>query len=77
MELAGFKEMIRIICSMYVFKGKRPFDRLRDINEMYGGFYEKQVEKLKPYKEMVLRHEEEIKEMSKQLREEEKKEKHK
>lgn len=77
MELAGFKEMIRIIYSMYVFKGKRPFDRLRDINEMYGGFYEKQVEKLKPYKEMVLRHEEELKEMSKQLREEEKKEKHK
>ncbi|KAM7348155.1 uncharacterized protein ACRADG_007572 [Cochliomyia hominivorax] len=67
MELAGFKEMIRIIYSIYVFKGKRPFQRLRDINEMYGGFYEKQVEGLKSYQEMIVRHAgaKEIKELTK------------
>ncbi|XP_065365719.1 uncharacterized protein LOC135958752 [Calliphora vicina] len=77
LQSAGFAEIVRIIYSMYVFKGRRPFDRLRDINEMYGGFYEKKVEPLKPFQDMIVRHVKgkEIKEIPKKLKEDSKQEK--
>ncbi|XP_037808447.1 uncharacterized protein LOC119601537 [Lucilia sericata] len=80
LNLAEFKEMVRIIYSIYTtYKGRRPFDRLRDINEMYGGFYEKKVEILIPYQDMLVRHvvrdKKEVKQVAKKTKEENKEKK--
>ena len=56
LEDCGFAEVTRIIYSLFVHKGRRPFDRLRDVNEMYGCLYEKQVEPILPFQEMIVRH---------------------
>ena len=52
----GFDEVTRVIYSLFVHKGRRPFDRLRDINEMYACLYEKQVEPILPFQGMIVRH---------------------
>ncbi|XP_005180394.2 uncharacterized protein LOC101887566 [Musca domestica] len=55
-EENGFQEMQRLLYSMYVYRGRRPFDHLRDLNEMYGCLYEKKLENLKPFRELEIRH---------------------
>ncbi|XP_073832373.1 uncharacterized protein [Musca autumnalis] len=55
-EEQGFKELWRILYSMYVYRDRRPFDHLRDLNEMYGCLYEKKLEALRPFQELTIRH---------------------
>ncbi|XP_061391628.1 mucin-4-like [Musca vetustissima] len=55
-EANGFREIQRVLYSMYVYKGRRPFDHLRDLDEMYGCLYEKEVEKLMPFEKLKIRH---------------------
>lgn len=56
LENYGFQEVNRIIYSLFVYKGRRPFDRLRDVNEMYGCLYEKCVPAIQPFQDMIVRH---------------------
>uniref|UniRef100_A0A1I8Q3C0 Uncharacterized protein n=1 Tax=Stomoxys calcitrans TaxID=35570 RepID=A0A1I8Q3C0_STOCA len=56
LEEMSYKEVKRILYSMYVYKGRRPFDHLRDLNEMHGSLYEFKVEPLKHFEELYPKH---------------------
>ncbi|XP_075156061.1 uncharacterized protein LOC142229392 [Haematobia irritans] len=57
LEEDGYNEIVRILYSMYVYKGRRPFDHLRDLNEMHGSLYEIKVEPIMHFEEIAVRNE--------------------
>lgn len=56
LDKTDFKETSRIIYSMYVHNGRRPFDKLRDMDEMYASLYIKKLEPLIHYDDFIIRH---------------------
>lgn len=56
LAVTDFQESTRIIYSMYIHNRRRPFDKLRDMDEMYAALYVKKLEPLTHYDDIVLRH---------------------
>lgn len=56
LEKLHFQESAHIIYSMYIHNGRRPFDKLRDMDEMYASLYLNKLEPLIHYEDFIIRH---------------------